>query len=192
MEEIIKQAKLRNLPIVRPKTLEMLLNCIKENNPKEILEVGTCIGYSAVNMLLNSDANLTSIELYEPNIVMAKQNLNRLGLIDRADLRLGDAKVILKDLVTENKKFDLIFLDGPKGQYLNYLPGLTALLNKGGIIFADDVLFRGLVLGKEWVEHSYRTIVVNLRKYLQEVKKPPYSSEIFDIEDGVCISKKVD
>lgn len=192
MEEIIKQAKLRNLPIVRPKTLNMLLECIKKNKPNSILEIGTCIGYSAVNMLLNSDASLTSIEIYEPNVAMAKQNLKRLGLIDRADLRLGDAKSILKDLVAENKKFDLIFLDGPKGQYLNYLPDLNTLLNKGGIIFADDVLFRGLVLGQEWVEHSYRTIVVNLRKYLKEVQKNPFSSEIFDIEDGVCISKKVD
>ncbi len=190
MEEILKQAEQNKVPIVRPKTLQLLLDKIRETKPKEILEIGTAIGYSAANMLLASNANLTTIELNENSQNLAKQNLSRLNLSNRVTFILGDAKNVLKDLLNQNKRFNFVFLDGPKGQYINYLPTITNLLNDGGVIFADDVLFRGMVNGDEFVPHSYRTIVVNLRKYLAEVNNPPYTSQVLDIEDGICISKK--
>lgn len=192
MEEILKQATEHHIPIVRPKTLELLVQSVKENAPQHILEIGTAIGYSAVQMLRACDGKLTSIEIRPLDHELAKSNLTRLGLIDRAELILGDAGVELKRLVAEGKHFDFVFLDGPKGQYLTYLKDLKLLLNKGGIIFADDVLFRGMVGGDDFVPHKFRTIVVNLRKYLSEVQKTPFESQILDIEDGICISKKVE
>ena len=72
------------------------------------------------------------------------------------------------------------------------MPDITKILNVGGILFADDVLFYGLVKGDEFVPHRKRTIVVNLRKYLKEVENKPFSSTLIDMEDGVCISKKVE
>lgn len=192
MEEIIKQAHSFHVPIVRPVILKMLIDEVKKNQPKSILEIGTAIGYSAVNMLNNCDANLTTIELNPESQNRAKANISRLGLEKRVEFILGDAKVVLKTLVEQNRHFDFVFLDGPKGQYINYLDDLTALLEKGGIIFADDVLFRGMVKSEEFIPHRNRTIVVNLRKYLEKVKSHPFESEVFDIEDGVCISKKVE
>lgn len=192
MEQIKKQAIENRVPIVRPITLKMLIDEIKKNSPKHILEIGTAIGYSAVNMLNNCDGKLTTIEINADNQNMAIENVTRLGLSDRVEFLLGDAKEILKSLVKENRRYDFVFLDGPKGQYLNYLDDLTKLLNVGGIIFADDVLFRGMVKAEGHVPHRHRTIVVNLRKYLDMVKLKPYESTVFDIEDGVCISKKVE
>lgn len=192
MEDIIKEAKEFHIPIVRPKTLELLLKTIKEANPSTILEVGTATGYSACNMLSVCDALLTTIELNPDNQEKAKSNVERLGFSNRVEFILGDAKQVLKDLVEQNRKYDFVFLDGPKGQYINYLPDITKILNVGGILFADDVLFYGLVKGDEFVPHRKRTIVVNLRKYLKEVENRPFSSTLIDMEDGVCISKKVE
>ena len=190
MEEILKFAKENNVPVVRPKTLELLLDTIKDSGPKRILEIGTAIGYSGANMLNNCNATLTTIEKYEKMYNIAKENFDRLGLANRVNQLLGDAKDVLKDLLEGNARFDFVFLDGPKGQYLSYLPLLNAMLNDGGIIFADDVLFRGLVQGDAWPEHRTRTIVINLRKYLQEVNNLPFTSRLIDMEDGVCITTK--
>ena len=190
MEEIKLYAKENHVPIVRPKTLELLIETIKKNNSKRILEIGTAIGFSGAQMLLNSDATLTTIEKNDNMYEVAKSNFERLNLSDRVTQLKGDAKEVLQDLVSNNERFDFIFLDGPKGQYLGYLPLLNELLVGGGIIFADDVLFRGLVQGNDWPKHRIRTLVLNLRKYLEEVQKEPFTSEIIDMEDGVCITTK--
>ena len=190
MEKILNYAKENNVPIVRPKTLELLLNTIKQNNSKRILEIGTAIGFSGLQMLLNSDATLTTIEKNEKSYNIAKDNFVRLGFSDRVTQILGDAKDVLQELASKNEKFDFVFLDGPKGQYLSYLPILNELLVDGGIIFADDVLFRGLVQGDAWPEHRIRSLVINLRKYLKEVNTPPFSSVLYELEDGVCITTK--
>ena len=190
MEKILNYAKENNVPVVRPQTLDLLLNTIKQNNSKRILEIGTAIGYSGLKMLLNSEATLTTIEKYEKSYNIAKDNFLRLGCSDRVNQILGDAKDVLQDLVDRKEKFDFVFLDGPKGQYLSYLPKLNELLIDGGIIFADDVLFRGLVQGDAWPEHRIRSLVINLRKYLKEVNTPPFKSQLYELEDGVCITTK--
>jgi predicted O-methyltransferase YrrM len=190
MEEIIQYAKENFVPIVRPKTLELLLSTIRKNKTQKILEIGTAIGYSGSQMLLNSEATLTTIEKNEKMFEVSKNNFERLGLSSRVTQINGDAKEVLQQLVDNNERYDFIFLDGPKGQYLGYLPLLNELLKVNGIIFADDVLFRGLVQGNDWPRHRIRTLVLNLRKYLEEVQKPPFVSEIIDLEDGVCITTK--
>lgn len=190
MEEIVLFAKENHVPIVRPNTLNLLIETIKKSNPKKILEIGTAIGYSGINMLINSTASLTTIEKNDKMYEVASNNFVRLNLSDRVSQLKGDAKDILVELVDKKEKFDFVFLDGPKGQYLTYLPLLNELLNTGGVIFADDVLFRGLVQGDAWPKHRIRTLVLNLRKYLEEVKKPPFSSQLIDMEDGVCITTK--
>ncbi len=191
MEQIIKYAQDNNVPIVRPITLQMLLDRASEHGIKRILEIGTAIGYSGSQMLLkNLDATLTTIEKSEQMYNVAKSNFERLGLTDRVEQLKGDAKDVLKDLLSKGEKYDLVFLDGPKGQYIWYLPVISDLLNDGGTIFADDVLFRGLVKGNDWPEHRTRTLVLNLRKYLEEVNIPPFKSQLFEVEDGVCITTK--
>ena len=191
MEQIVKYAMENHVPVVRPKTLEILLNKVRSQGVTRILEIGTAIGYSGAQMLLaNENATLLTIEKYEKSFNIAKSNFERLNLTNRVEQVLGDAKDVLNELTEKGEKFDLIFLDGPKGQYLWYLPLLNQLLVGGGIIFADDVLFRGLVQGNDWPKHRTRTLVLNLRKYLEEVQKTPFSSEILDIEDGICITTK--
>ncbi len=190
IEELEKYAHENFVPIIRPNTLDHLVLHVQKYKPHNILEIGTAIGYSGIKMLMNGDidSKLTTIEKNEKSFEIAKQNFAQFGMTERAECILGDAKEVLPRLVQENRKFDMIFLDGPKGQYIYYLPYLKQLLTKDGSIFADNVLFRGMVQSTEFIPHRNRTIVVNLRKYLDEVNKAPFTSTIYDIEDGFCIS----
>lgn len=175
-----------NIPIIREKTEQLLIEKIKEINPKKILEIGTAVGYSGTVMLKNSNATLTTLELNEDRFIKAKEKFIEFGVDERVNLILDDAKNFLENT---KEKFDFIFLDGPKSHYVDYLPSLIKILNKNGAIFADNVLFRGLVLSKEEPPKKYRTIIRNLRKFLEKLEKNEnLSTKVFEIEDGISFS----
>lgn len=189
IEKLKKFAKENFVPIVRPKTSELLIEMVKKCNPKNILEIGTAIGYSGILMLNNTNANLVTIEKDENMAKLAKQNFEQAGLSKRVTLIHQDA---MEYINSETNKYDFIFLDGPKGQYVKYYPILLKLLNAGGTIFADNVLFQGLVLSNELPPKKNRTIVVNLRKFIDIVQKDArVESNLLQLEDGVLIIKKI-
>lgn len=193
MENIKKFAKENFVPIVRDKTGQLLVDKIKEIQPKNILEIGTAIGYSGTLMLKNCGGNLTTLDINEERMEMAKDIFAKEGLTDRVNLMLGDALEIIPML---SLKFDFIFLDGPKAHYYEYLPYLVNLLNDGGMIFADNISYFGQVfkdIPTEKVHRRNRTIVRNLRKYLADLKEYKcLDSKYYDLEDGVMISIKKD
>jgi predicted O-methyltransferase YrrM len=89
-------------------------------------------------------------------------------------------------------EYDLIFLDGPKGHYYEYLPHLLAILKSGGILFADNVLFRGYVGDKVKTPHRFNTTKHSMENFLREITTSKnLSSQIYDIEDGVSITEKL-
>lgn len=179
------------VPIVRPKTKKLFIKTLKKNRPSKVLEIGTGVGYSGCIILKTlPKATLTTLDIDQLRITRAQYNFDRFGFGNRVTTILGDAALVLPTL---EEKFDFIFLDGPKGQYIKYLPDLMRLLNDGGTIFADNVLFMGLVAldDDEVVPHKHRTATVNLRKYLEAVNQPPFKTKVFEIEDGIAISKKV-
>ena len=182
-------AKENYIPIIRPESAKILYDLVKKYNPSSILEIGTAIGFSGSIMLSSVDATLTTIELKEHLYSRAKVVFDKVGYTSRVIQILGDAKVEIENLANDKKKFDFIFLDGPKGQYIHYLPCLTDLLSDGGVIVADNVLFQGLVESKDPIPHNKRTIVNNLRKYLDRVSQYPYETEIMHVEDGIAITK---
>lgn len=187
-KDIREFARKNYVPIVRPKTLEILIEEIKKNNPKTILEIGTAIGYSGIRMLENSVANLVTIEKDEKMRDIALKNFKKEGLSDRVNLVFADAIDYLK---TEKGSFDFIFLDGPKGQYIHYLPYLKGILNDGGTMFCDNVLFMGLVNSNVEPPKKHRTIVNNLREFIKTLcEDENYETNLIDIEDGILIAKK--
>ena len=176
------------VPIVRPETSKLLIENVKEINPKSILEVGTAIGYSGILMLENSNANLITLEKDEKMKNLALENFKEENLQNRVKLVFGDTKTYIEN---SNEKFDFIFLDGPKSQYVKYYPYLLKMLNQNGRIFVDNVLFQGLVLSKEEPPKKFRTIVNNLREFLKLVQTDKkVSFKLIDIEDGVLLIKK--
>ena len=188
-EEAFREFAEKNyVPVVRKQTSKLLLEKIKQINPKQILEIGTAIGFSGILMLENSTAVLTTLEKDPKMFEMAKQNFENAGLKSRVNLVLCDAFDFLKNT---NQKFDFVFLDGPKGQYAKYLPYLLNLLSNGGLLFCDNVLFGGLVEDYSKIpEKKHRTIVNNLRTFLKMVQENEnLDSELIRIEDGICLIK---
>jgi caffeoyl-CoA O-methyltransferase len=185
-----EKSKQRDIPIIRDKSFNLLLTVVSMLNPKSILEIGTANGCSGIGMLLEApSARLTGIEINEDIVLEAKQNLKDFGLSERARFFVGDANEIIPQLTG---KYDFIFLDGPKGHYKQYLPWLLPLLNAGGVLFADNVLFRGLVDGSQKGSKRNNTIIYSMRAFLEEVSKDKnLKTTVLDIEDGVSISLKI-
>ena len=189
-----KEIKSRDdyMPFIRDESAKVLFDICQKEKPKNILEIGTAVGYSALLMLEGAkDAFITTIEKDNERAQQAMTNFEKNGVKERVDLIVGDAGEVLPQLEDEGKEFDLIFLDGPKGQYLRYLPHLKKMLCKGGLLVADNVLLHGWVKGEEFVKHKHRSMVVNLRKFLKALEEDhDFDSKLLEIEDGMTISRK--
>ncbi len=193
IEEIIKLreiAKEEGEPVLRDKSFELLLKTVREKRPARILEVGVNVGLSGIAMLLSSTtSSLSGIEIDEEKAKIARENYKKFGVSDRAKIFLGDAGEIIPILTG---KYDFIFLDGPKGHYYEFLLNLLPLLNKGGILFADNVLFRGYTLGTVKTPHRYNTTKHSMEKFLKTVTETEgLKTTVYDMEDGVTITEKL-
>ncbi len=192
MQELKDYALVNYIPIIRDNTAKKLIEICKETNPKKILEIGTAIGYSGIIMLKNCNGKLYTIEKDDLRAQLANENFKKFGFANRVNLYEDDALNVLKKLDEEKEHFDLIFLDGAKGQYIKYYPYIKNLLNVGGILFADNVFLHGLVKSEEKIPHKSRTMVVNLRKFIDALKSDEeYKTTFYDIDDGFSISKKI-
>lgn len=186
-EEIKEDAKTRFIPIIRDESLKLLTDLCAREKPKKILEIGTAVGYSALAMLFSCSAQVTTIEKDKVRLNEALQNFEKYRVSNRVTALEGDAGEILQSL---NERFDLIFLDGAKGQYIKYLPHLKRLLNDGGVLFADDIYLHGFVRADE-VSHKHRSMVMNLRAFIDTLKSDPdLDTTFYDIEDGISLSRK--
>lgn len=188
--ELREIAKSRGEPVLRDKSFEILLNKVRYKKPKRILEIGVNVGLTGIAMLAESESScLTGIEVDEQKVTEAQKNYELFGVRDRAKIFLGDAGEIIPMLSGE---YDFIFLDGPKGHYHEYLPDLIRVLSVGGILFADNVLFRGYVGGRVKTPHRFMTARHSLENFIKGItENPNLTTEILDIEDGISITEKL-
>ena len=179
----------RRDPVCEDEVLNYLLMTVRALAPAEILEIGTAEGLSGAAMLLEApSARLTTIEADEDRYLKAKENFAALGLSSRARCVLGDAADVLPAL---DGPFGLIFLDGPKAQYVHYLPDLKRLLREGGVLIADDVLLYGWVDGREPAPKKRHSLVERIREYLVAVAEDEtLVTSVPDIGEGVAVSVK--
>ncbi|WP_434311103.1 O-methyltransferase [Hominifimenecus sp. rT4P-3] len=192
IEEIEAHAAANFVPIIRKETAALLKTLIALKQPKEILEVGTATGYSALRMCeaLRKDGKITTIEKYEKRIPIAQENFRRAGEEDRITLIEGDAAKVLATLAGP---YDFIFMDAAKGQYLAFLPDVLRLLPEGGVLVTDNVFQDGTLLESRYaVSRRDRTIHARLREYLYELKhREDLETAVVPVGDGVTISVKV-
>ena len=188
LDEIKKFGKENNVPISLDDTLSFLLSTINKNNCKQILEIGTAIGYSSIAMATNTNSeHIDTVEIDASRYNIAVKNIAEANKQDKITPYLMDAMEYLK---TCTKKYDLIYLDGAKNQYVHYLPYLKQILNPDGIIFADNLYFHGMVLGKTKVTTGCRAMIKSLHQYIAEITTDPtLDSLIYEIGDGVGITK---
>ena len=191
VEEIRSVAKENYIPIIKRDTENLLKFVLKMQNPKSILEIGCAVGYSAIIMLENSDADIVTVEKMPERVEEAKKNIKYANLEDRAKIIEGDAGEILERLVNENKQFDCIFMDAAKAQYLTWLPTVKALLKDKGIIFSDNCLQEGDLLESSFaIRKRDKTIHKRMRDYIYLLlHDEDLESWIFSIGDGVLLSR---
>jgi predicted O-methyltransferase YrrM len=178
-----------NIPLISGETENLLKLIISIKKPLKVLEIGTAVGYSAALMLSYGAQSVYSIEIDENRYFQAKQNLNDLGLLGRATLYLGDASQILPNITGS---YDFAFIDGPKGQYIYYIPYIINLLSCGGVIICDNINYRGLVDGSVKMRRNSLTMVNNLKKFIEYITDDSrLITQIFDIAEGVSLSCKI-
>ena len=193
LNELEQYAIKTNVPVIRPQMQSFLKLLLAMKRPKQILEVGTAIGFSALLMSEygSEDCKITTIEKYEKRIPLARENFKKAGKEEQITLLEGDAAEILKDL---SGTYDFIFMDAAKGQYIHFLPDILKLMPVGGLLVSDNVLQDGDVMESRFaVTRRDRTIHSRMREYLYELKhNAQLYTDILPIGDGVTVSVKLD
>ena len=188
LDKIKEKALEDHIPIIMDDTLSVIEKYLKNKKPKRILEIGTAVGYSAMcfSDFLDEDGIIDTIERDEERVKEAKINIEKVGGKEKINIYEGDAVEILPTL---NEKYDAVFIDAAKGKYPFFLKEALRMIKEDGIIFADNILYKGYVMS-DYNKHKQRTAVRNLREYIKEVSENPnLETEILEVGDGLAISK---
>lgn len=190
LNQIKNYADENNIPIMHEDGIHYLMDYIRKNRIKNILEIGTAIGYSAIMMCsVDSSITVTTIERDEKRYLEAVKNIKKMEMEDRINLIYKDAL----EVNLEYNKYDLIFIDAAKAQNLNFFEKFEYNLADKGTIVTDNMNFHGLVYKdeKEIESRNLRQLVrkvKNYREFLENNRK--YRTEFLNIGDGIAISVK--
>lgn len=185
---IEKYAEEHNIPIMEKTGINFLTKYIKENNIKNILEIGSAIGYSAIKMaLVDEKIKITTIEKNDSRYLEALKNIKNFNLEKQITLVLADALDI-----ELSEQYDLIFIDAAKGQYIKFFEKFKKNLKKSGVIISDNIMFHGYVKKKERIESkNLRQLVNKIKNYIDFLEKNDEFDTIFyKIGDGISVSKR--
>ena len=188
IEEMEEDAKINKVPIISKDSLSFLFMLIDLKKPKRILEIGTAIGYCAINLAsFDCDLIIDSIERDEALYNKAKANVSKAKLEKRINLYLADALTIDNN---ELKSYDLIFIDGAKAQYEKFFNKFKSLLKEGGIIVSDNLLFHNLLF-EENVSKNVKGLTDKIKKYNLFLKEnEEFKTYFFQVGDGIGVSIK--
>lgn len=186
---IIKKKALEDkVPIIMDDTLEVIAKILDEIKPKKILEIGTAVGYSAIcfSEYLQENGKIDTIERDTERVKEARENIKKAEVEEKINIYEGDAVEILPTL---NDEYDVVFIDAAKGKYPFFLSQALRMIKPGGVIIADNVLYKGYVMS-DYNKHKQRTAVRNLREYIAEItNNENLETEILEVGDGLAISK---
>lgn len=188
MKELELYAEKNGVPIIHPEVRALLDVICKIKKPNKILEVGTAIGYSAINFALCSDkkSKVVTIERDSTMTERALINIEKANLSDRIHVLEGEALEVLDCL---NSKYDIVFIDAAKGYYNEFLDKITDLINDGGLIISDNVLYKGMTAEDSLVKRRQKTIVGRMREYLYRLcHSTEFTTSIIPIGDGVALT----
>ena len=189
VEQIKNNAIKNNIPIIQDEGLEFISNYIKENNVKSILEIGSAVGYSAIKMaLINKEIKITTIERDVSRYSEAVDNIKSMNLDEQITIYNIDAFDY-----NDDNKYDLIFIDAAKAQYIKFFEKFKTNLNNNGVIISDNLKFHGLVEHPENINNrNTKQLVGKIQKYIYFLKENnEYTTKFYDLGDGIAISKKI-
>lgn len=185
LKELEEYAKINYVPIIREANIEYLEKLIKDNKLFNILELGSAIGYSAIRMaLVDSRVRVTTIERDEKMYLEAKKNIEEFKLNDQINIIFDDIFNVETD-----DKYDLIFIDAAKAQYIKFFNKFKDNLLDDGYIISDNIEL--LDLQKLTSSKRSQRLVEKMGEYKEFlISLNNYETEFLDIGDGFAITKK--
>ena len=188
LEEIKKSALERHIPIIMDDSIEVINNILKQKNVKRLLEIGSAVGYSSICFSKYVSEKIDTIEMDEERANEAEKNIKDLELKNKINLIRGNAVEILPTL---KPGYDMVFIDAAKSKYPIFLEYALQLTNKNATIIADNVLYKGYVLG-DYNKHKQRTAVRNLREFIKRITEDTkLKTQILETGDGMAIIEKI-
>ena len=192
LKNVEKEAIKQEVPIIRRSMQSLLGFLLRMRKPKAILEIGTAVGFSGMLMseAAGETAKIDTIEKVPIRLKEAKKNFKKYNKKGVIHLYEGDAAEILQELARTGKKYDFIFMDAAKGQYLNFLPFVLELLSEDGMFVTDNVLQDGDVIQSRYaITRRDRTIHGRMREYLYLLThSEDLDTVILPVGDGVTLS----
>lgn len=188
LSDIENYADKKGIPIMEKEGILFLKEFIKLNNIKNILEIGSVIGYSAINMaLVSSDINIVTIEKDNIRYLEALKNIKKMNLDKQITLVLSDALHFNTD-----DKYDLIFIDASKTKYIEFFNNFSKNLAPKGFIVSDNIKFHNLVHSdKTEMSKNVKGLVNGIERYIEFLKdNKEFKTRFFDIGDGIAVSKR--
>ena len=189
LEKLKIDALENHIPIIMDDTLEKIAEILQKEKPTRILEIGTAVGYSASQFAKYTDENciIDTIEIDEERAKQAIKNIEKIGFSSRINVMIGNAVDILP---TINENYDIVFIDAAKGKYPIFLNEALRLINKNGLILADNILYKGYVMS-DYNKHKQRTAVRHLREYIAQITGTEnLETEILEIGD-IYVKKRI-
>ena len=189
VEQLEKYAIEFNIPIIQKDGLNFIIDYIKNNNVKTILEIGSAIGYSAINFaLVNKNIKVTTIERDIERYNEAIKNIKDFNLEEQIKIFNVDAFDY-----NDETKYDLIFIDAAKAQYIKFFEKFKNNLKDNGIIISDNLSFHGLVENpKNTNNRNTKQLVSKISKYIEFLKdNKEFNTTFYKLGDGISISKKI-
>ncbi|MDO5718033.1 MAG: O-methyltransferase [Tissierellia bacterium] len=188
LTELRRYAEENEIPIIERESLAVLELMVAMKKPKEILEIGTAIGYSTIAMAKSFDKSIIrTIDIDEENLSIAIRNIKKAGLEDRVKFSWGDAGDILDEL---EGKYDLVFIDAAKSHYRHYFEACLKITNEDAVIISDNVLFKGLIANDDLVNRRARTLVRHMRDYLEFLThSDDFKTAVLPVGDGIAITQ---
>ncbi len=187
--EMENYAKEKNVPIIEKDSIAFIMKYIKSNNVKNILEIGSAIGYSAILMASsNQETKVTTIEKDNERYMECLKNVKKAGMEKKINVVFQDAlEVNLSDVT-----YDLIFIDAAKGQYTKFFEKFKYFLAPNGVIITDNLNFHGLVGKSENIESkNLKSLVEKIEKYVEFLKEnEEFETKFYELGDGISISFK--
>ena len=193
MEDLLREmkayAKEKELPILRDAELPLFTGILRQARPQHVLEIGTCIGYSTLQMapFLGPGGRITTIELDEKRVQAARGFIARSPYAGAITSLQGDATQLVSQL---DGPWDFVFLDGPKGQYIRQLEALLPKLLPQALIMADNIDYHEMMYMEGRLPHKHRTAVTRLRQFLSLINDPAHFETVFfENGDGLTVSE---
>lgn len=188
LEAFRKECEERQLPIIHKEVGQFIKLVIKQLDAKSIIEVGANVGYSSIFMsyVMNNEGKVVTMERSEKFYQEALNNIKRFNLEKKIDVHFGDASEILD---TIEGSFDLAFIDAAKSYYKTFFDKCCLKMKPGGIILSDNVLYQGMIATDELVVRRKKTLVKNLRNYLEYISNDDrYITSVLPLGDGLAVT----